>query len=40
MRIGVAGDGGRMPLNVMDGTYRSRADVCPWWNAVTTRRAG
>jgi 2,3-dihydroxybiphenyl 1,2-dioxygenase len=40
LRISTAAAGTRMPLNVMDGTYKVAADVCPWWNAVTTRRAG
>jgi 2,3-dihydroxybiphenyl 1,2-dioxygenase len=33
MRIAVAGAGGRVPLNVMDGNYLRARDVCPWWNA-------
>jgi 2,3-dihydroxybiphenyl 1,2-dioxygenase len=41
LRIRNAAEGGRMPLNVMDGNYKVAADVCPWWNAaVGARRAG
>ena len=41
LRIRNAADGGRMPLNVMDGNYQRAADVCPWWNAnVQARKIG
>jgi hypothetical protein len=41
MRIGIGAQGGREPLNVMDGNHLRAADVCPWWNAnVEARKTG
>ena len=34
MRIKIADEGGRRPLNVMDGNYQRARDVCPWWDAT------
>jgi hypothetical protein len=40
-RQGRGADGGRVPVNVMDGNYLRAADVCPWWNAnVPARKTG
>ena len=35
LRMQVAADGTRVPVNVMDGNYLRARDVCPWWNAST-----
>jgi 2,3-dihydroxybiphenyl 1,2-dioxygenase len=41
LRMKIAADGVREPLNVMDGNYLRAADVCPWWNAnAPTRKIG
>jgi len=41
LRAGVAADGGRVPVNVMDGNYLRASDVCPWWKAtVAARKTG
>ncbi len=37
MRLKAAQDGMREPLQVMDGNYRRREGVCPWWDEVTRR---
>src|SRR6185369_5040087 len=34
LRIGVAGEGGRAPLNVMEGNHRIAPGVCAWWDAT------
>src|ERR1700728_94083 len=38
MRIGIGAQGGREPLNVMDGNYLRAADVCPWGDAHVPAR--
>src|SRR5271168_3942794 len=41
LRMKVAEQGGREPVNVMDGNYLRAGDVCPWWNAnVPARKTG
>jgi 2,3-dihydroxybiphenyl 1,2-dioxygenase len=39
LRIGVAAEGGRTPLNVMDGNHRLAPGTCAWWDA-TARKSG
>ncbi len=38
LRMKIAAEGAREPLNVMDGNYLRAADVCPWWNATLAAR--
>jgi hypothetical protein len=41
LRICNAEAGYRIPLNVMDGNYKTARDVCPWWDAAApTRKTG
>ncbi|HEX3501826.1 MAG TPA: VOC family protein [Xanthobacteraceae bacterium] len=41
LRMKIAAEGVRVPVNVMDGNYLRAADVCPWWNAnAPTRKTG
>src|ERR1700761_1347938 len=41
LRRRVAEEGGRAPVNVLDGNYLRAADVCPWWNAnIPSRKTG
>jgi 2,3-dihydroxybiphenyl 1,2-dioxygenase len=34
LRMKVAAEGSRSPVNVMDGNYLRAQDVCPWWDAT------
>ena len=38
LRIRNAEAGYRIPLNVMEGNYKSARDVCPWWDATAPAR--
>lgn len=41
LRMKIAAEGVRVPVNVMDGNYLRAADVCPWWNAnAPSRKTG
>jgi 2,3-dihydroxybiphenyl 1,2-dioxygenase len=41
LRLRVAAEGAREPVNVIEGNYRLGPGVCPWWDeAVRERKAG
>jgi 2,3-dihydroxybiphenyl 1,2-dioxygenase len=40
LRLRIAAEGTRIAVNVMDGNHLRAADVCPWWNAASARKAG
>ena len=41
IRMRIADEGVRVPVNVMDGNYKRARDVCIWWNDnVATRKIG
>jgi hypothetical protein len=37
MRLAVAADGHRAPVQVLEGNYRRLRGVCPWWDGVGER---
>lgn len=39
MRMQIAREGVRYPINVMDGNYQRAADQCPWWGEAAKRSA-
>ena len=40
MRLKLAADGVRYPVEVIEGNYRLMPGTCPWWDAVSDRKAG
>ena len=40
MRMKLAEDGVRHPVQVIEGNHRLMPGTCPWWDAVTERKAG
>ncbi len=40
MRVKLAEDGLRHPVQVMDGNYSLMPGTCPWWDGVAARKAG
>ena len=40
MRMKLAEDGVRQPVQVLDGNHRLMPGTCPWWDGVTERTAG
>jgi 2,3-dihydroxybiphenyl 1,2-dioxygenase len=41
LRLRVAAEGTREPVNVIEGNYRLASGVCPWWDeAIRGRKAG
>jgi hypothetical protein len=41
MRMKLAADGVRHPVQVIEGNYRLMPGTCPWWDeAIAPRKAG
>jgi 2,3-dihydroxybiphenyl 1,2-dioxygenase len=40
MRMKLAEDGVRQPVQVIEGNHRLMPGTCPWWDAVAERKAG
>ncbi len=40
MRMKLAGDGLRHPVQVLEGNHRLMPGTCPWWDQVAERKAG
>jgi 2,3-dihydroxybiphenyl 1,2-dioxygenase len=40
MRMTLAEDGVRAPVQVLEGNHHLMPGTCPWWDAVTERKAG
>ena len=40
LRLELAAQGYRRPVQVMDGNYQLAPGVCPWWDSVKAQAAG
>lgn len=41
LRLRIAAEGAREPVNVIEGNYRLASGICPWWDeAIRGRKAG
>jgi len=41
LRLRIAAEGTREPVNVIEGNYRLASGICPWWDeAIRGRKAG